>query len=435
MRTLRHLTVLTVLVGAGLVGVAVAVDTTPSASAAVAPGTAPDRVVLNPGASPDSRSVTWRTAEPVTEGAVEIGTPGGPTRRVAAMRSQVVRPGRDAPAARHHTAVVDDLAAGQTYRYRVGGDGVWSPWFEFTTVTADDPWTFLYFGDAQEGLGEAWPAAAEAAFDAHPQARAQVHAGDLVNLADDDGQWGAWFAGLGPHAASSTLLSAPGNHELWGDPGMTAYLGHFGLPDNGPVGQSEGAWFADLGGVRFVSLDANSNLDGRDVTQTAWLRRTLAENPMPWTVVTFHQPMFAARADRNNAALRESWLPILEQYDVDLVLQGHDHAYARGRLDTDAATDRGPVFVVSHAGAKFYDLDTADRNNWTRNGAIREVAHDQVATWQSIRVEADRLMYRSYVAGLGPDRARTDLAVGDLADAFTVTRLPDGSTRVTDDPR
>ena len=70
-----------------------------------------------------------------------------------------------------------------------------------------------------------------------------------------------------------------------------------------------------------------------------------------------------------------AWLPLFEKYDVDLVVQGHDHAYGRGNLNAneqglpegaDAATSHtGPVYLVSVAGPKMYVPDPENANNWS----------------------------------------------------------------------
>ena len=93
------------------------------------------------------------------------------------------------------------------------------------------------------------------------------------------------------------------------------------------------------------------------------------EQPDKWTVVTFHHPMFSNEPARNNPAQRAAWLPIFERYGVDLVLQGHDHSYARGNLVAGSRRRRGngTMYVVSVSGPKMYG---ADNSNWVENGAV-----------------------------------------------------------------
>lgn len=70
-----------------------------------------------------------------------------------------------------------------------------------------------------------------------------------------------------------------------------------------------------------------------------WLEADLAQNTQPWTIVTFHQPPYSKGShdsddiwERYMKAMRENWLPVLEQAGVDLVLNGHSHVYERSYL-------------------------------------------------------------------------------------------------------
>lgn len=69
----------------------------------------------------------------------------------------------------------------------------------------------------------------------------------------------------------------------------------------------------------------------------------------------YHHPLFSASNGRDNTKLRELWRPLFDKYKVDLTLQGHDHAYATGRvsqgdnvMDGIKMQDQiGTVYVVS----------------------------------------------------------------------------------------
>lgn len=88
----------------------------------------------------------------------------------------------------------------------------------------------------------------------------------------------------------------------------------FGMPDENYVLRESG--------VRFVI--ANSNEMDRQ-----WLRSALpAEEGDRWTVVVFHHPVFSPGFHGSMPAFAD--LPdIFEEHGVDLVLNGHDHIYAR----------------------------------------------------------------------------------------------------------
>ncbi len=395
-------------------------------------GGVPDRVVVNPTEdNATSVMVTWRTAAGSSDHRAQVRLPrrGGAGELVGEFTAWNTESAAAAPDAEHHSALLDGLSPGTTYEYRVGGEAGWSPWTEVRTSTGErDPFTFLYFGDAQNGLADAWPPVVAAARAAEPDARLTLHEGDQIDNADNDAEWGDWFRGLDGLLGSTLTLTSPGNHEYSGDQLITAYRAHYEYPLNGPLLlRHEDVYFTDYQGVRFISLNANQQLGAPD--QAIWLRRVaLTENPMDWTVVFFHHPVFSTSEGRDNPTLRAFWLPTFERLGIDLVLQGHDHTYARGHLtenETGPGTHVGPTYVVAVAGSKYYDLAPADDNVWTRNGATRALAHAQTSTFQAIDVTRDRLVYRSVIAAKG-EASTSRRGLGDLLDAFTVTRGSDG---------
>ncbi|MEY9213129.1 hypothetical protein ABH917_002575 [Thermobifida halotolerans] len=268
-----------------------------------------------------------------------------------------------------------------------------------------------------------------AAYAAAPDAALTVHSGDLVNSANSDSEWAEWYAAVGDESATMNHITTPGNHEYSGWSLSGHWNRQFPGAGNGPGDDDldDTVYYTDFQGVRFVVLNSNyRNAPWFDVTdwledQGHWLERVLADNPNRWTVVTFHHPVFANSPSRDNRSLRSEWLDILEEYDVDLVLQGHDHSYGRGNLTAhrtdDPAVQTGPVYVVSVTGPKMYDV--SDRN-WTANGAEVRVQVADTQTYQVVGVDNDELSYESRTLD------------GTLVDAFTITKGADGDKRVTD---
>jgi hypothetical protein len=97
----------------------------------------------------------------------------------------------------------------------------------------------------------------------------------------------------------------------------------------------------DYGNIHFVCL--NSELQSYTNSSSSpmfnWLRSDLQANTKEWTVCYFHQPPYSKGSHNSDdfwellmLAMRQNALPILEQYDVDLVLCGHSHVYERSKL-------------------------------------------------------------------------------------------------------
>lgn len=458
--------------------------TSPSASAAVIRAD-PTRVVLTPTESPStSQSFSWLAGDVShTSGSVQIRMTTDGVRTVGARAVGTV----NGNPLVHFSATVTDLRPATTYRYRVGLEGSWSGWREFTTPTLDAHFQFIYFGDAQYGLDSTWRSVVQQAEAQAPAAIGSVHAGDLIDGPTEESQWIDWFAGMGEAASTRNVMAAPGNHEYIGDPWLRAWKANFEYPRNNPaiatsgsladlaVGESdialqysayfrhweqfaaETVYYTDYEDVRFITLNGTQDVgfltpanlppceDERCPShrvgelwvqfQAAWLDRVLAQSPSKWNIVTFHQPVYSASVGRDEPILRGYWVPVFERHNVDLVLMGHDHVYARGYNDDDVTaidgvTD-GPVYVVSNSGAKYYELTSPEDNVWTRNGATQVRRGGGVTTYQVIDVSADRLVYRSYLAEKAPETT-TSRDVGDIYDEFTITKTDDRRKWVTE---
>lgn len=395
------------------------------------PTSIPDRIIRTIADDPSRTiAVTWRTDASVS-GAVAQVAPAehGPrfaekARTVPAVSQELAT---NLGVARCHSAVIGGLEPSTRYAYRVG-DGVdWSEWFQVRTASdKPEPFRFLYFGDAQNDLKSHWSRVVRKAYSDAPDAAFIVHAGDLVNRGASDALWGEWFGAGGWINGMVPSVPSPGNHEYERVrlPDGTAvpdsksvftahWRAQFALPENGPKGLEETAYFLDYQGVRVVSLNSNEG----QKEQAEWLDRVLAETPQRWTVVTFHHPIYSPARRRDNPELRALWQPVFDRRKVDLVLQGHDHTYARTGLRSyenvpegatardDPSATAGTVYVVSVAGPKMYILEPEP---WMRR------AGEDVQLYQVISVDGDALRYE----------ART--ALGEPYDAFELRKQPEG---------
>jgi 3',5'-cyclic AMP phosphodiesterase CpdA len=393
------------------------------APADTAPDAQPSRVILGFDGDPaTSRAVTWRTSGAVAAPVAEI-VPDGPSPAldkgaVSAPASSTRVDLNGGGTAYHHMARFGALRPATRYAYRVGDGKSWSEWFAFVTASASPaPFRFLYLGDAQIGLDAAWPRAPRAAYAQAPDARFIVEAGDFVAEGYDDSLWRQWAAGLGFIAASISNLPVPGNHDEHRPPGVAdssnvlqpseLWRAHFALPQNGPSSLGVLArpfYYVDYEGVRVIAIDSNpfANKDFVESERArvqagvvAWLRTVLSTNPNRWTVVVQHHPIYPVAKGRDYVDMRVALVPLYDEFHVDLVLQGHDHAYARS-LPLKAghpagAGERGTVYVISNSGAKTYEIDTPYA------GLMKKILTD-VQSYQVITVDSRTLKFESYTA-------------------------------------
>lgn len=362
----------------------------------------PDRIILGWQDNPaTSQSVNWRTDTTVTNavGAIAEADPSPDFVKTAtlvpATSETVLIEGKQV---RYHSVHFTNLKPGTQYSYRVGNGTYWSEWFQFKTAqNKPAPFSFLYFGDAQNDIRSLWSRAIRGAYSTLPTVNLMVHAGDLITTSNADWQWGEWFEAGGWINGMVPTLATPGNHEYFKDETGTSRVSmhwrpSFVLPENGPKGLEETAYYFDYQGTRFISLNSQAALLDLTVmdSQADWLVQVLRKNPNRWTVVVHHHPIYSTKNGRDNDEWRSKMEPLYRKYKVDLVLQGHDHTYGRG-LNMPLGKSRkfpdGPIYVVSVSGPKMYDIGLQD---WM------DRAGSNTQLYQTVSIDGDSLSYQSF---------------------------------------
>ena len=399
------------------------------------PSQYPDRIVLNFGQNPSKEvNVTWRTDSTITAAFAEIAIASAAPKfwkngQTLEAKTEVLDAKTIETAevvAHYHSVEFKDLLADTLYAYRVGDGERWSEWFQFRTAsdTPGKKFSFLYVGDAQNYILELWSRLVREGFRTAPDARFFIHAGDLINTAHREQEWHEWFTAGGFIHSMIPSMPTPGNHEYRAINKEEAdrkerslsvqWKPQFTLPSNGPKGLEETVYYMDYQDARVISLDSNRDPE----IQASWLEDVLKNNPMKWTILTYHHPLFSASNGRDNDELRQLWKPIFDKYGVDLALQGHDHAYARGRVaqgenvmeGVNLKDQTGTVYVVSVSGGKMYDIG----DDWSAKGGQRDRIAENTQLFQVITVEGNRLKYESYTA------------IGELYDAFDLVKNENG---------
>jgi hypothetical protein len=197
----------------------------------------------------------------------------------------------------------------------------------------------------------------------------------------------SYFNGV-QHNTDGTMMTATiaGNPDTGGTftqpvPYSDGQAGHFeqagGLGTNstgGPVGVGDGWYSYDLGAWHLISLNIEcetqpggcSNSGVWFAAELEWLKKDLAANHSACTLAYWHQPVFSAT---NSIAVPEgptavAFWQLLYQYGADLVLNGHDHLYARYRpLDPSGNYDpRKGIreFIVGTGGETLDPVVTTD---------------------------------------------------------------------------
>ena len=384
------------------------------------PTATPDRIILNLTHDPlSSVAVNWRTDTTQITGVVEVAEASdgpqflGSTRRINARTELLTVSPADEPTvvAHYHAAIIDSLQPAGQYVYRVGEGAYWSEWFQLQLPDPEHKaLSFLYFGDAQNDVKSMWSRVVREAYKTMPDVDFMLHAGDLINRYNRDIEWGEWFyAGSYIHATIPSVMT-PGNHEYGGEVELSPqWRPQFNLPANGPRGLEETCYQVNYPNLKIISLDAEQ-IDESDYyreRQAQWLDSVLQHDPRPWTAITLHYPFYSTKPNRDNEALRQHFKPIVDRHRVDIVLQGHDHAYGRGMVSNVASGSKvvagasGTMYVVSVSGPKMYDISD---DPWMDRRARN------IQLFQLISIEGDELRYQAFTA------------TGELYDAFRLQK-------------
>jgi hypothetical protein len=351
----------------------------------------PDQITLTWGGLPETtQSIQWRTS-PVSPAKVLRYRPQGTEAWVERTSEAVTFYAENLTTDQTmlwHTVALTELAPGTAYEYGVGHGSTWTETRTFTTASAaPEPFTFMYLGDSQNGLLD-YGRLLEVGKQTHPDTAFVIHAGDLVNRGCDRDDWDLFFHASRNVFDRSPLMPAIGNHDDCNDLDPRLYLMYFDLPKNGsPALPLEQTYHFTYGNALFVTLNSNRRVE----EQTPWLDEVLGKSDAQWKFLLWHHPAYASRAVRDNVEVRESWGAIADKYGVDIVFQGHDHAYARSKPmhGGKPAEDKipGTIYLLAVSGTKYYDQDPNENF---------EVGYENLSTYQILRIDGGTLRYEAY---------------------------------------
>ncbi len=294
-----------------------------------------------------SAIIRWRTEKP-TDSKVTFSKNFRKTGQVV----EVV----DRKVVTDHEITIKDLSPATRYYYSVGAMEAKAIMYEeqflstAPLVGSTNPvriWALGDFGDGSKNQIDCRDAIIKETVDHRPDA--WLWLGDnAYNIGlDEEYQRHVFRVYQESFFKNTNLYPSPGNHDYGKakrNPSDISYFKIFTMPSNGEAGGlpsgSESYYAVDFGNVHLISLDSQGELDGGfriyDTLskQVTWLKRDLAANKLPWTIVYFHHPPYTKGShdsDRENelVKIRENLLTILERFKVDLVLTGHSHVYER----------------------------------------------------------------------------------------------------------
>lgn len=282
-----------------------------------------------------------------------------------------------------------DLLWNSSYSYRVWNDNRPSAWYSFTTQPdSTDRFSFVFIGDVQDTLHGNTHRFMDNIRHRYPQTNFYMLVGDFIERPMNN-YWEEAYQSIDSIATRIPILASPGNHEyLKGTkrileerfPYAFSYLLESKYKDNH-------VYSIDYKDATIITLDSN-----RDpwflFSQREWLKKALDASKKKWKIVMLHHPVYSIKGKTNNLPARWMFDPLFREYNVDLVLQGHEHNYARMTNKKEDGKMTTPVYLVSHASPKSYSLKLSDK--YDRFGTNRRF-------YQYIDIAGDTLKVKAYL--------------------------------------
>ncbi len=304
-----------------------------------------------------SRNVSWMCGDEVGESVVElVDTEKGDTINMRAEGEMFES--RSGRAAYYH-ARLDDLRSDAIYTYRVTTDGHSSGWYDFKTYPGSrGHFSFLYVGDIQDTIGGKSNMMLKEAFHRNPESEFLVCGGDLTERPAYQ-YWEETFRDIDSIGQHVPILNVTGNHDYLKGvicslerrfPLIFSYFIDSKVDDNMVY---DTTW----GDAELFVLDSNREFFYL-WRQRSWLEEKLENSTTKWKIVVLHHPLYSTKG--NNLIQKWFFNEIIKEHGVDLVLQGHEHAYARRTMKDDNGTETTPVYIISHCSPKNYLIDFDD---------------------------------------------------------------------------
>ena len=394
------------------------------------------KIVLTPGAKATDLNFAWYSEETGTP-TVKISTnqdmSGAKTVTGSADKINKNNSFKNYTAS-NKVALKDYLVEKMTYYYQYSTNGVdWSDTYTYKTHSFSD-YQAVLVGDPQIGASGsngqgtqddtdiavntyAWNKTLQKALGAGgiaENASFILSAGDQIDYSSS-GTNGSGeiireqeYAGfLYPDVLRSTPLATTiGNHESMVDD----YSLHYNNPNASTLGSTEsgGDYYYSYGDTLFISLNSNS----RNVEEHRQLMKeaVASHEDAKWKVVLFHHDIYGSgspHSDVDGANLRILFAPLMDEFNIDLCLTGHDHSYARtyqildGKvIETDGVSENaskaynpeGTLYIAagSASGSKFYTLNTV------KQYYIAERSNTPEPTFSTIDFSGDSLTIKTY---------------------------------------
>jgi len=249
-------------------------------------------------------------------------------------------------------ATLVDLLPDTAYEFQVSQNETISSTYYFITASAiDRPFSLLHGGDsrsdhvARRKMNLMIAELVKTSFEDEDLSNdiiALAHGGDYVADGSNLTQWSKWMDDheltIGKDGRMLPVIPARGNHDK-----SELFNQVFGFKE-----KDKNYYALDLNPtVRFVTLNTEISTAG---DQAKWLNRELKKSRpnYRWLLAQYHRPAYPAVKAPGTAL--QSWVPVFEKYNVDLVCEADGHNIKRTLPIRGNVMDSTGVVYIGEGG-------------------------------------------------------------------------------------
>lgn len=271
---------------------------------------------------------------------------------------------------------LNDLEENTRYKYSVGYGSNWSEDCFFETAPRDGDFQFSVFSDPQDGGTTPYANTTKVTERiANSESNFALCLGDISDLGEYESYYDSFFK-TQSFTKKMQFTTIPGNHEAllfeslnysYNEKKGEArwYNANFYNPQNGPTGYKDhlnedvdrnSSYYFKYNDCLFINL--NTQFDSPYLVELAsWVDKVITNNPSKYIFVSMHKGCYGNYYYGAQTAIYSVFANTFEKHDVDLVMSGHDHTFARTAavenfVKTDYAGDGTVYWIVASPGPK-----------------------------------------------------------------------------------
>lgn len=434
---------------------------TPMTALAAAPEALPSQITIGIAggaeAGKSAMSFNWLTDSAVGNSEIIYGTSpdlaGGVQKNAAMTAPDVINSIPDNKLANFKpihsfNVIIQDLAPETKYYYKVGNaSSGYSAVSSFTAPAdpaAKKPFSFVISPDTQ-GTSASTFANTGTLYDYiktnEPDAAFLIHNGDVVEDASYSDHWQYFFDAAQNLLKTLPIMATAGNHDGASyDKNFVQYNSRFNYSSlkmpNGLSPAADGTVYSfEYGDALFISLNSNVSSADNNI-QYKFLEEETAATSKAWKIVNIHASPYdpgASHYQIDNETGKK-----LTDAGIDLVLSGHEHAYARSTLMTTSSSagtgsiqkanfGEAPTYVIGGSVYNYaYSLDSRD-TSW--NDYFYDLRINKTGTgggaiyspgvYSKVEVTSNSIIYKAYYKATGSENPFR------VIDTFTITKSGD----------